>query len=141
MGKYISFMGTQFVAIALATVIFSGLSETTSAQNYGVSVMVGGEAEYDACSSTGRVAGLNSNGDNFLAVRKGPAGSHQMIDKLYTGATVYMCDTEGNWIGVVYSTNGNQDCGVSSPIARKQAYSGSCRSGWVHQKYIAPLAG
>ncbi len=103
--------------------------------------MVGGEAEYDACGSTGRVVSLNSAGDNFLAVRQGPAGTHKMIDKLHTGNDVYMCDEQGDWIGIVYSADGDQDCGVSSPIARKQAYSGSCKSGWVHKRFITVVAG
>jgi len=141
MGKYITFVGNHLVAIALALSIFSGLSETTSAQSNGVPVMVGGEADFDACGSTGRVVGLNSAGDNFLAVRQGPAGSHEMIDKLHTGNDVYMCDAQGDWVGIVYSTMGNQDCGVSSPIARKQAYSGRCKSGWVHRRFITLIAG
>ena len=86
------------------------------------------------------MTGLNAAGDNFLAVRSGPGSKFAMIDKINTGDPVYICDQHGRWTGIVY-TSGDQDCGVSSPVARRQPYSGPCKSGWVHQKYIRLLAG
>lgn len=106
----------------------------------GVAVHVGGEAELDACGSVGEVHRLNPDGDNFLAVRSGPGSAHAMTDKLYSKAQVYICDENGAWVGIVYGPE-NADCGVTSPIADRQAYSGSCASGWVHGHYIKLIAG
>jgi len=141
MAKHLKATGIQLAAMAMVLSVFSFLPETTSAQSRGVAVMMGGEADFDACGITGKVVGLNPNGDNFLAVRRGPAGTYQMIDKLHTGNNVYMCDQQGDWIGIVYDISGNEDCGVSSPVAAKQAYSGNCKSGWVHRNYIRAIAG
>ena len=59
-------------------------------------------------------------------------------DKIHkNGTKVIMCDSQGKWIGVVYGS----DCGTSSPIAKKQPYKGSCKSGWVYEKYVILIAG
>ncbi len=121
-------------------VLFVSLSWMAIAGSNERSVRIGGEADYDACGSTGEVRGLNASGDNFLAVRSGPGSKFAMIDKIHTGDPVYICDQHGRWIGIVY-TSGDRDCGVSSPVARRQPYSGGCQSGWVHQKYIKLVAG
>lgn len=141
MEKNLSFFGKQIASIALALTVVSGSTATSTAQSNGVPVKVGGEADYDACGSTGKVVGLNSAGDNFLAVRQGPGGKHKMIDKLHSGNHVYMCNEQGNWIGIVYDSSKDQDCGVSSPIPKKQSYSGTCNSGWVHKRFITVTAG
>lgn len=104
-------------------------------------VMVGGEADLDACGSIGIVAGLSSQGDNFLAVRSGPGSKNKMIDKITTDREVILCDSKGNWLGIVYFDNAGVDCGVSSPITKRGPYSGSCKSGWVFKKYVRLTAG
>lgn len=105
-------------------------------------VRIGGEAELDACASTGQVAGLNPDGDNFLSVRAGPSTKDREIDRLYPGKLVYMCETsrDGQWIGIVYELRG-EPCGVSSAIAKRRPYRGRCRSGWVARRYIELVAG
>lgn len=105
-----------------------------------VPVMVGGEADLDACGASGRVRGLKADGDNFLAVRTGPGTRYRMVDKLRNGQNVSMCDEKGDWIGIVYSRK-DQRCGVGTPIARRQPYRGPCRSGWVHKSFIELMAG
>jgi hypothetical protein len=141
MVKYLNATGIPLAAMAMVLSGLLLLPDISSAQNRGVAVMMGGEADFDACGTTGKVVGLNPNGDNFLAVRRGPAGTYQMIDKLHTGNNVNMCDQQGDWIGIVYDTGSNLDCGVSSPVATRQAYSGICKSGWVHKSYIRAVAG
>jgi hypothetical protein len=101
----------------------------------GVPVFVGGEPDLDACDSIGMVAGLDPYGDGFLAVRDGPSSEYRKIDELHNGDQVILCDQRGDWYGVVYSRS-SRDCGVSSPISRRIAYSGPCQSGWVFEKYI-----
>jgi Bacterial SH3 domain len=62
------------------------------------------------------VAGLDPNGDGFLAVRAGPGTNHRKIDELYNGDRVRTCARSGAWFGVYY---GNPR-----------------RVGWVHGKWL-----
>jgi hypothetical protein len=68
------------------------------------------------------VAGLDPNGDNFLAVRSGPGTQFAKIDELRTGDTVRSCAAQGDWYGVYYPGEGG-------------------RSGWVHRRYLVEGAG
>jgi hypothetical protein len=106
-----------------------------------VPVMVGGQAELDACDSVAVVTGLKATGDGFLAVRSGPAVAYSMLAKLHNGHQVYVCQEQNGWIGIVYSTGGTLDCEVASPMAKRQAYRGRCASGWVHSSFIKLIAG
>jgi hypothetical protein len=105
-----------------------------------VPVMVGGDADYDACGTLGVVTGLDPYGDNFLSLRAGPGGGGTEILRLDTGAEVIICDERGSWYGVVYPPSGS-DCGVSSPIVQRAAYRGPCKSGWVAKRYVEVIAG
>jgi hypothetical protein len=103
-------------------------------------VFYGGEPDLDACTSQGEVTGLDPAGDNYLAVRAGPAVMYQMLDKLTPGSRVHTCDDNGNWIGIVYPVNG-QDCGTGTSLAQRKPYKGPCKSGWVFGKYITIVSG
>ncbi len=105
-----------------------------------VPVMIGGEADLDACGGFGEVRGLNPYGDGFLAVRTGPGTKYSMIDRLYNGDQVHFCDYHGNWIGIVYGKPG-QDCGVGSILPRQQPYRGPCGSGCAHRNWLVLTAG
>ncbi len=133
----------RLIAIAASAAAALALASLVSVQpmaGSGVDVMIGGDPNYDACGSLGVVAGLNPQGDNFLAVRSGPGTKYDQIDSLFSGNEVFLCDQRGRWHGIVYGTPG-ADCGVSSPVAGHQAYFGSCRSGWVFDRYIRVIAG
>jgi hypothetical protein len=93
----------------------------------------------DACAN-GRVHGLDPSGDGFLAVKGGPGLKYNRIDKLYNGEEVYLCVATGDWFGVVY-TKTRQDCNVSTPWPRSLPYTGPCRSGWVHRRWVEVTAG
>lgn len=101
--------------------------------------------EYDACGSQGAVRGLREDGDMFLSVRSAPGTTSPEVDRLKNGQVVILCDStkDGKWAGVVYPAAGQSvsTCGTSSPVARKTAYSGPCRSGWVASTYVAVTAG
>ncbi|MFE0500494.1 hypothetical protein ACFW0P_06890 [Lysobacter soli] len=43
-------------------------------------------------------------------------------------------------VGVVYA-RGNDSCGVTSPVAKRQAYKGSCKRGWVRSDWVEIVAG
>jgi len=127
----------------LAALTLASLPLATSAQQRHVPVIAGQNAGYDACGTVGVVRGLDPRGDGFLAVRAGPSSDYAMIDKVYNGYLLSICDQSGkggNWLGVVYSHN-KQDCGVSTPWPRAGAYTGPCASGWVYRKYVTDIAG
>ncbi|WP_083240404.1 SH3 domain-containing protein [Methyloceanibacter methanicus] len=123
-----------------AALALSSLSMTALAQQPEIPVLAGGEADFDACGSQGVVRGLDPSGDGFLAVRSGPSSKHAVLDRVYNGAILNLCDQRGRWLGVVYSHE-TMDCGVGTPWPRRDAYSGPCRSGWVFRKYVADYAG
>ncbi len=107
-------------------------------------VIVGRDLQnLDACSSVGRVTNLGKTGDAFLAVRSAPSFKAQTKDKLKAGQTLTLCDEQGEWLGVVYSlaSDGDIDCGVSTPSAFVGAYRGPCRYGWVNRRYVETIAG
>ena len=106
-----------------------------------VPVRVGGEADLDACGGLGEVSGLDPAGDAFLSVRAGPGRRYAERDRLGEGRRIWLCDERGPWIGVVYGPSDATDCQVSSPVPDQRAYGGPCRSGWVHQRFVALLAG
>jgi hypothetical protein len=124
----------KFVTLTLSFAVM------TASAGGAVPVMVGGIAELDACRGLGEVRGLNPRGDGFLAVRTGPGRKYPMVDRLYNGHQVYFCDDHGEWIGIVYGEH-VQDCGVSSPLPRRQPYKGPCQSGWAHRNWLVLIAG
>jgi hypothetical protein len=105
-----------------------------------VPVVIGGNYDWDACGGSGVIAGLDPAGDGFLAVRSGPGAKHAELDRLYNGEEVYLCADSGRWIGIVYTRRG-RSCNVSSPWPVRQAYTGPCKSGWVHQNWVRQTAG
>jgi hypothetical protein len=100
--------------------------------------------DLDACLSVGQVIGLNPRGDNFLAVRAEPRAGAAEKDRLGPGREIWICDEAGEWLGVVYGgdpAQGPGDCGVGTPAASVRPYSGPCRWGWVHSRYVTVIAG
>ena len=110
------------------------------AQSASVPVMIGGIADLDACQTLSRIVGLKRGGDNFLSVRRGPGVGYAETDRLGPGRQVYSCARSGGWVGIVYGGRGS-GCGVTSPVPRRQAYRGPCRSGWVHSRFVQDVAG
>ena len=115
------------------------------AKELSVPVIIGepGTGIVDACPSLGSIAGLKSKKGSFLAVRSGPGTRYAMIDKLYERQTFYMCgiSKDGQWHSIVYSEEPLIDCNVSMAVDKPQVYSGKCKSGWVHRKWVEVLAG
>lgn len=126
--------------LAAAAFAFANVMSGQPKAGSGVDVMIGGDADYDACGSVGMVTGLDPQGDNFLAVRSGPGTGYEQIDSLFSGDEVFLCDRRDRWHGIVYGPPGT-DCGVGSPVAGRQGYLGPCRSGWVFDRYIRVIAG
>lgn len=128
--------------LTLPALIALGLAASPAAlAQEAIPVQVGGEPTLDACGGYGAVTGLDPQGDNFLSVRAGPGTRHARIDRLGPDRPLWLCDRKGNWIGVVYATEPDQDCRVSAPQATRAPYDGPCKSGWVYEKYVTQLAG
>ena len=103
-------------------------------------VFVGQHETLDACGSIGQLQGV---GSDLIVVRSGPGANFSELDKVRAGQFVYMCDGGDEWTGVVYE-NGTEmtpECGVTSPVPRRQPYTGPCRSGWVPAKLVTGIAG
>lgn len=95
--------------------------------------------ELDPCSN-GVVVGLNPAGDGFLAVKSGPGLTYARIDKLYNGEEVYVCGGKGDWLAIVYSRR-TRACNVMQQWTRTLPYTGPCKSGWAHRRWIEIYAG
>lgn len=127
-------------AVVLVTGRFAFSAELADRRPDSVPVMVGGEAELDACGGTGLVSGLQAVPGNGLVVRRGPGIGYAKVAVLTAGARVWLCDSRDGWLGVVFGAAG-QDCWVSSPQVMHAPYKGPCTAGWVRGRFISPEAG
>ncbi len=103
-----------------AALIAAGLPLASAAQQLDFPIDDSCVDDQAACYASSRVAGLDPNGDGFLAVRKGPGSGHAMIDRLHNGDVVEVITSQGKWFGVRY---------------------GNDRLGWVHSNWLRDLAG
>jgi len=133
-------------ALALAAAVLP-LASASAASPAAKPVMIGMDGpEYDACGSQGQVRGLrDEDGALVLSVRAGPSSDAAEIGQLKNAAAIMLCDStkDGKWTGVVYPAEGQamSACGVFSPSARRTAYTGPCKSGWVSSTYVTVTAG
>lgn len=137
-------MTPRAAAFALAMCLpFAAVSAASPPRE--VPVIVGEQADLDACGSWAEVHGLNPKGDGFLAVRTGPGVGFAMRDRLRERDGLYVCgaDDDGVWLAIVYPRKGQDaaDCGVSSAVPAPRAYRGPCGRGWVRADWIRILAG
>ena len=101
----------------------------------------------DACGVMGQVTRAGGNG---LALRAAPFAEAKSVATLAEGARLHVCtrSIDQKWLGVVVRPTPAEgdsapplDCGVSSPVDRKQAYEGPCASGWVASAYVRLIVG
>jgi hypothetical protein len=92
-----------------------------------------------AACGKGVVIDLDPHGDGFLAVKAGPGLHFARLDKLYNGEQIYLCMEAGDWYGIVY-TNETQDCNLDREWPLTQPYTGPCRSGWAHRRWIKSIS-
>ena len=112
----------------------------------------------DACGGVGVVRGLGAG--RTLALLAAPFQNAQPVAELANGTQVHVCtrSLDQRWMGVVVMSaaepassttspsNGTagsvrEDCGVSSPVDRRQPYEGPCPSGWVSSSFVQLIAG
>ena len=122
---------------AVFSIVLAG-AHAFADEHAGIPVRVGGDTDFDACSSVGVVSGLKSGN---LRVRLGPGTNYAPVDSVSAGQLLWLCDQSGPWRAVVYTRDEEQDCGISSPIAERTDYTGPCRSGWVHKDFVSLFAG
>jgi hypothetical protein len=129
--------------LLLSAAALAALTTMTAANRLTVPVIAGMIEDVEACPGTGTVEGLNPHGDGFLAVKAGPGLRFDRVDKLYNGMQVHICEFRGDWLAIVYSQTGSLTtrCNVSNQWPRAMAYTGPCRSGWVHRHWVGSLAG
>lgn len=102
-------------------VLFLALGAAPAApQQLDVEFAIPADGQAAGCAGS-LVAGLDPQGDGFLAVRSGPGTGYRQIDALYNGNAVRTCARSGKWIGVYYG----------SPR----------RKGWVHGNWLVDGAG
>lgn len=95
------------------------------------------DEDLDTCA-LGEVAGLDSNGDGFVSVRRGPGTTYERIAKLKNGDRVWVFDEVESWFGVIYGA-ATVECSAI-PETRVLNRDGALQ-GWVYGKWIKPLAG
>lgn len=127
--------GVAPTAALLWLFVLSGATSVV-AQQLDVDIIERASEDLDTCSY-GQVAGLKAGGDGFLAVRKGPGSDHAKIDELKNGDNVWLFETRGKWIGVVYGVE-SLSC---SPIDADRPVHKGGKKGWVHQNWVEVLAG
>lgn len=101
----------------------------------------------DACGGLGRVTRAGSGG---LPLRAAPFDDAKALTSLSEGQHAYICtrSLDQKWLGVVVppapapgEPADGVDCGVASPVERKQPYAGPCPSGWIASAYVRSIAG
>lgn len=100
----------------------------------------------DACGTLGQVTRSGADG---LALRAAPFGDAKIVAQLAEGQRTFVCtrSIDQKWLGVVVLPapgavgEPRADCGVSSPVDRKQPYAGTCASGWVASAYVRLIGG
>jgi len=124
----------KFLALLLFVLINTACSEQQS-------VMVGGDEDYDACGSSAEVSSFVTQ---KVKVYSTPDNTSDVVDEISAGIKVSACDFSDEnfiWVGIVYSSDPSQRCGVGTPIKERQAYSGPCKSGWVEKVNLTNWAG
>jgi hypothetical protein len=118
-----------------------GMGSPALAQAPRVPVPISGDGSdgYPACS-TATIMNLDPAG-GFLSVRAGPSARERELARLRNGDAVFACVRRGNWFGIVFEHPGRRTgCNVDGARRAERAYSGPCRSGWVHYNYIGGYA-
>ena len=136
-------------AVLGAVLAVGAAARSLPSQRAAVPVMVGGQAEIDACPSIGKV--LQPAGAPLVVVRAGPSPHARPVARLAAGHLLWICsdNTASHMAGVVFgaaaqspnATGIPADCGVQTPIAKARAYHGRGQSGWIDSAAFEAIAG
>lgn len=130
-------MNKLALAVGAAAMV---VSPAVAQINYGESVPVQLEASdgLDPCA-LGVVSGVGP--DSSAMVRSGPDSEYDTIDYLVDGDVVWVCQLESDHWGIVYSSDPETDCEVSTPVDYTINYSGPCNTGWIVTEWVEIVAG
>jgi uncharacterized protein YraI len=73
-------------------------------------------------------------------VKAGPGLKYARIGKLHNGEQIYICQRQGEWLGIVYPGD-DERCYDSTEFGTTGIYPGPCASGWVHRNWVVLTAG
>lgn len=149
---------TALALMASMTTILAGTApsraEDVAAQPVRIAPPVEDGKALFSGGSIARIVGLRKGGDGFVSVRAAPSTKATELDRLTASRLVIALSPPTDWsratfIGVVYPVVA--DGGVSlfeacdfpetppgPPFDR--IYTGPCRSGWVHRRFVEVLA-
>jgi hypothetical protein len=78
---------------------------------------------------------------NYVTIRSGPSAKFRRIGKLKSGTGLYVCDGNGNWVEIYYSSP-KGPCGPPySTGGLDDRKAKACESGWVEENTIDILSG
>ncbi len=125
------------MALSLAILmLFGGASTQPSVPVWSGSLPPASSVKSNVCN----LAVVREVGPFRLRVRAGPARRFRQLEALREGERVYTCDGRGEWLGVVFSRPG-ASCGSRENVGLDITLTPSCRSGWVHRRWIEILTG
>jgi hypothetical protein len=97
----------------------------------------------DACTAAGTTRRLGTG--EKLPVRSSPYDAGEQVGEIASGGRFFVCtrSIDQKWLGIVYDEGFSlsASCGLSDPVARRRAYDGPCRSGWVSAPFVKLIAG
>lgn len=124
---------------ALSVVTFAATPAMAQIQ-YGESVPVQLEPAdgLDPCS-LGQIKDVGDDGAAMILA--GPSTDYAMVDTAIDGDLVWVCQADGDMLGIVYAIGGVMECEVSSPVDYAVNYSGPCNTGWIKADWVEIVAG
>ena len=132
----------KFAILTAAMCAISLTTAPTLAQiQYGESVPVQLESmgDLDPCS-LGMIT--NVGYDSSAMVLTGPSSDYDVVDYLVDDDMVWVCQSDGDMLGVVYAPTGSDmDCELSNPMDFAINYSGPCSTVWVKEDWVTIIAG
>ncbi len=131
------FLKYLITALCVAPV---AIAPVTAQIQYGESVPVQLEPmdDLDPCS-LGQIRNVGE--DSSAIIFAGPSSDYAMVDTLADGDLIWVCQSDDDMLGIVYSTGGVMDCELSSPMEEAINYSGPCSTGWIKQDWVEITAG
>lgn len=85
-------------------------------------------------------AAMISTGDpasGGVMVFPGDSTDLDFIDSLVDGDPVWLCDVADEMVGIVYSSDPDIDCELTTPDGEDRPYLGPCDWGWVMPQWVA----
>jgi hypothetical protein len=116
----------MLVIVVLGAYVTVAYQHKIHAQEQATQVTVGGSKRLAACPER---AIIERRG--YTALMTQPNRAARVKTNLMSGAQLFVCERQGEWLGVVVAAVEPVQCGVSVSIERREPYRGGCASGWV----------